>query len=296
MGTSCPDHFLRTRICPMFVPWKPEREDVAALQQRIAERVGRYRDDYVAYYKSFAEPARRRCATRIRRWSSFPALGLFGFGKDKREARITTEFFVNAIHVMAGANAPRDAGWTHAGARRLPQARRPSRRISSRASTTTSRCRGARRSASSTGRSKKRSCSGCRRSASSAGKIALVVGGGSGIGREVALQLARRGAHVVVADRNAAGAEATWRAKRGKLSTPEMGDGRRARSVVARQHRRGAARDRPGVRRRRHRRQHGGDLSDAGPVDRRAEDGVGEDAAHQRDRQLRAGGGSGARC
>ena len=55
MGTSCPDHFLRTRICPMFVPWDPEREDVARLQQRIAEQIGSYRDEYVAYYRSCAQ-------------------------------------------------------------------------------------------------------------------------------------------------------------------------------------------------------------------------------------------------
>ena len=70
MGTSCPDHFLRTRICPMFVPWDPEREDVARLQQRISEQIGRYRDEYVAYYRSLrAGRIRRRCAIRTRRSS-----------------------------------------------------------------------------------------------------------------------------------------------------------------------------------------------------------------------------------
>ena len=54
LGTSCPDHFLRTRICPMFVPWDPASEDPARLQQRIDEQIGAYRDEYVAYYQSCA--------------------------------------------------------------------------------------------------------------------------------------------------------------------------------------------------------------------------------------------------
>jgi rhamnose utilization protein RhaD (predicted bifunctional aldolase and dehydrogenase) len=52
--TSCPDHFLRTRICPMFVPWNPADEQADRLQQRIGEQIGPYRDEYVAYYQSCA--------------------------------------------------------------------------------------------------------------------------------------------------------------------------------------------------------------------------------------------------
>ena len=97
-----------------------------------------------------------------------PGLGLFGFGKDKREARITSEFFVNAIHVMAGANALEDTGGkpgagaagaarrAGGGVQELPQLRRAAAL--------------ARRSASSTGRSRRPSCSACRRSASSAAR------------------------------------------------------------------------------------------------------------------------------
>jgi rhamnose utilization protein RhaD (predicted bifunctional aldolase and dehydrogenase) len=60
MGTSCPDHFLRTRICPMFVPWDPAGEDVARLQQRITEYVSRYRDAYVTTSRAqVASPALR---------------------------------------------------------------------------------------------------------------------------------------------------------------------------------------------------------------------------------------------
>ena len=133
-------------------------------------------------------------------------------------------------------------------------ARRRSRRRSSRAFTTTSRCRGPKRSGSSAGRSKRRSCSGCRAEREFSRKIALVVGGGSGIGREVALLLAQRGAHVVVADQNAAqcrgdvGGRAAARRRR-KWAWRRRSISRRATAIAAALR----AHD-PGVRRRRHRR------------------------------------------
>ena len=134
-----------------------------------------------------------------------PGLGLFGFAKDKREARITTEFFVNAIHVMAGANA------LEGDRRRTPdRCRRPSvpeQARTSRASTTTWRCRGSRRSASSTGRSKKPSSSGCRRNVNSAARSRWSSAAAAASAARSSLQLARRGAHVVVADLNQQAAE-----------------------------------------------------------------------------------------
>jgi rhamnose utilization protein RhaD (predicted bifunctional aldolase and dehydrogenase) len=124
MGTSCPDHFLRTRISPMFIPWDPGVEDAAVVTDRIAERIAKYREDYAAYYKSFAEPDSPTLRDSNPSVVVIPGLGLFGFGKDKREARITTEFFVNAIHVMAGANAL-GSGQGSATDAVLPQVRRP---------------------------------------------------------------------------------------------------------------------------------------------------------------------------
>src|SRR5258706_10877754 len=105
LGTSCPDHFLRTRICPLFVEWDPASGDIAALKAAIQQQTIAYRADYKTYYE--------RCATadspRLRDSNPsvvvIPGVGLFGFGKNKKEARITTEFFTNAVHVMAGANA-----------------------------------------------------------------------------------------------------------------------------------------------------------------------------------------------
>jgi rhamnose utilization protein RhaD (predicted bifunctional aldolase and dehydrogenase) len=166
LGTSCPDHFLRTRVYPMFVSWNPDQEDVTVLRARIRETLLGYRSDYKKYYEDWATPQ----SAPLRDWNPsvviIPGLGLFGFGKNKKEARITTEFFVNAIHVMAGANALEDgeaaAPW--------PRRELSSRRSNLRTITITSRCHVRKRFASSTGPWKKPSCSECRRKPSSAAR------------------------------------------------------------------------------------------------------------------------------
>ena len=122
MGTSCPDHFLRTRISPMFIAWDPAKEDVEKLGKRMAERVATYRKEYAEYYNACADAASPKLRDSNPSVVVVPGLGLFGFGKDKREAGITSEFFVNAIHVMAGANALEDDGRVDGP---LPQVRRP---------------------------------------------------------------------------------------------------------------------------------------------------------------------------
>jgi NAD(P)-dependent dehydrogenase (short-subunit alcohol dehydrogenase family) len=241
MGTSCPDHFLRTRICPMFVPWDPAREHVARLQARIAEQIVVYRDEYVAYYGACAQadsPALRDSNPSV---VVIPALGVFGFGKDKREARITTEFFVNAVHVMAGATALEDqpgfdertqrpqspqsndpSADSASSAFPLPQARHPEQAKAFKSFhnyVALPRSEAFRIEYWALEEAKLQRMPAEREFSR---KIALVVGGGSGIGREVALLLARRGAHVVVADQNAASAEATWAEAR-QGSSPEMG-------------------------------------------------------------------------
>jgi rhamnose utilization protein RhaD (predicted bifunctional aldolase and dehydrogenase)/NAD(P)-dependent dehydrogenase (short-subunit alcohol dehydrogenase family) len=230
MGTSCPDHFLRTRICPMFVPWVPEREDVARLQQRISDEIGRYRDAYVAYYGSCAQadspPLRDSNPSVV----VIPALGVFGFGKDKREARITTEFFVNAVHVMAGAtaleenHAERDASRDSSAvsATALPQARRPEQAKEFKSFhnyVALPRTEAFRIEYWALEEAKLQRMPAEREFSR---KIAVVVGGGSGIGREVALLLAQRGAHVVVADQNRENAESTWADAR-QVSSAESG-------------------------------------------------------------------------
>jgi rhamnose utilization protein RhaD (predicted bifunctional aldolase and dehydrogenase)/NAD(P)-dependent dehydrogenase (short-subunit alcohol dehydrogenase family) len=201
LGTSCPDHFIRTKIRPMFVAWGAG-EDLQALKNQIDCSLADYRDHYRAYYKTFASkdsPAIRDASPTV---VLIPGMGMFSFGKNKIEARITGEFYTNAIHVMEGASvlgdgsvpetvpqcpSGMDAGsfkvfsnyvalpameafrieyWAleEAKIRRQPPEKELSRRV------------------------------------------ALVVGGARGIGREVAHLAAARGAHVFIADRNAEGA------------------------------------------------------------------------------------------
>ena len=204
MGTSCPDHFLRTRISPLYVAWTPG-EGLDALKSQMAARLATYREDYAAYYTAHAEedsPALRDSNPSV---VIIPGLGLFGFGKDKREARITSEFFVNAIHVMAGANALEEGEATPGPA---PQARRLEQAgefKSFRNYVALPRSEAFRIEYWALEEAKLQRMPPERELSR---RIVLVVGGASGIGREVSLLLAKRGAHVVVADLNAESAQA----------------------------------------------------------------------------------------
>jgi NAD(P)-dependent dehydrogenase (short-subunit alcohol dehydrogenase family) len=198
LGTSCPDHFLRTRICPMFVNWKPGEESFDVLKSRIAERAPAYRTEYADYYKAHATSDSPKLRDSNPSVVIVPGLGLFGFAKNKKEARITTEFFINAIHVMAGANALEEGPAEHP----IPQARVAE----------LSKEFGAYRNYVALPRSEafrieywaleEAKLQRMPAEAEFSRKILLVIGGGSGIGREVALLLAGRGAHIVVADMN----------------------------------------------------------------------------------------------
>ena len=208
LGTSCPDHFLRTRISPLFIPWNPATEDVATLRHRIDERLVTYRHDYATYYKAFADPASPALRDSNPSVVVVPGLGLFGFGKDKREARITTEFFVNAIHVMRGANAlEADGAGAGAPGRLLPQVRRPEQATAF--TTFHNYVALPRREAFRIEYWALEEAKLQRMPPEKefSRRVVLVVGGGSGIGREVALQIAARGGHVVVADANVAAAQ-----------------------------------------------------------------------------------------
>jgi len=219
MGTSCPDHFLRTRICPMFVPWDPQREDAARLLARISDEIVRYQDAYATYYRSCARPESPALRDSNPSVVVVPALGVFGFGRDKREARITTEFFVNAVHVMAGATALEESA-TRLDS--LPQARTADQANEFKSFhnyVALPRSEAFRIEYWALEEAKLQRMPAEREFSR---KIALIVGGGSGIGREVALLLAGRGAHVVVADRDAASAEAAWADAR-TSSSSEMG-------------------------------------------------------------------------
>jgi NAD(P)-dependent dehydrogenase (short-subunit alcohol dehydrogenase family) len=196
LGTSCPDHFLRTRVCPLFLPWDPIKEDGGVLKARIQGEAVKYRDAYKKYYDEWANADSPRLRDSNPSVVVVPGLGLFGFGKNKKEARITTEFFINAIHVMAGANALEDGEISHP----LPQARHAaqSQRFAQFHNyVALPRSEAFRIEYWALEEAKLQRMPA---EAEFSRKIALIIGGASGIGREVTMLLARKGAHVVVAD------------------------------------------------------------------------------------------------
>jgi len=196
LGTSCPDHFLRTRVCPLFLSWDAAKEDVVVLKERIRAEVLQYRAAYKKYYDAWANSDSPKLRGSNPSVVVVPGLGLFGFGKNKKEARITTEFFINAIHVMAGANALEDGDIPHP----LPQARHAEQ--SQQFTQFHNYVALPRSEAFRIEYWALEDAKLQRMPAESefSRKIALIIGSASGIGREVALLLARKGAHVVVAD------------------------------------------------------------------------------------------------
>ena len=171
LGTSCPDHFLRTKVKPLVLdlPADASIEDSVARLEELHEQ---YRADYQAYYDRHAtadSPAIRGADPAI---VLIPGVGMFSYGKDKQTARVAGEFYINAINVMRGAEslstyAPIDEAekfrieyWAleEAKLQRLPKPK------------------------------------------PLAGRIALVTGAASGIGKAIATRLAGEGACVVIAD------------------------------------------------------------------------------------------------
>jgi rhamnose utilization protein RhaD (predicted bifunctional aldolase and dehydrogenase)/NAD(P)-dependent dehydrogenase (short-subunit alcohol dehydrogenase family) len=205
LGTSCPDHFLRTRICPLLVEWDSAVENVDELIGRIREKVEAYRAEYKKYYESWATPDSPQLRDSNPSVVLIPGVGLFGFGKSKKEARITTEFFINAIRVMAGANALEDGDVAHP----LPHARRLDQSAqfeSFHNYVALPRSEAFRIEYWALEEAK---LERMPPEAEFSRKIVLVVGGGNGIGREAAVLLASKGAHVVVADLDTSAAAST---------------------------------------------------------------------------------------
>jgi rhamnulose-1-phosphate aldolase/alcohol dehydrogenase len=103
LGTTCPDHFLRTRVRPLFVPFVPGRETAADLLARLPALVNGYRDEYAAYYERCRRPDSPAMRDPYPVILLVPGLGLLSFQTNKATARVAAEFYVNAINVMRGA-------------------------------------------------------------------------------------------------------------------------------------------------------------------------------------------------
>ena len=181
LGTSCPDHFLRTKIKPLYVNWNPQAEDTAALKQKLAAGLEAYRKDYAAYYntcKHANSPAMRDPNPTV---VLIPGVGLIAWGKDKSESRVTAEFYTCAVEVMRGAEAidtyialsQQEAFdieyWLleEAKLKRMPAEKELAR------------------------------------------QVVIVIGAGSGIGKETAHRIVKEGAHIVCVDMKIETAQAT---------------------------------------------------------------------------------------
>ena len=181
LGTSCPDHFLRTKIKPLYVAWNPQAEDAAELKKKLADGLARYRQDYAVYYEKCRQansPAMRDPNPTV---ILIPGLGMIAWGRDKSESRVTAEFYNCAVEVVRGASAigqyvslPQQEAFDieywlleEAKLKRLPAEKELAR------------------------------------------QVIIIIGAGSGIGKETAHRLVREGAHIVCVDLNEDAAQAT---------------------------------------------------------------------------------------
>jgi rhamnulose-1-phosphate aldolase/alcohol dehydrogenase len=105
LGTSCPDHFLRTKIRPLVVDLDPANPDLDATLGGLPAAVEAYRQDYAAYYDRCKRPNSPPMRDPNAVVYLVPGVGMITFAKDKATARISGEFYVNAINVMRGASA-----------------------------------------------------------------------------------------------------------------------------------------------------------------------------------------------
>jgi rhamnose utilization protein RhaD (predicted bifunctional aldolase and dehydrogenase)/NAD(P)-dependent dehydrogenase (short-subunit alcohol dehydrogenase family) len=201
LGTSCPDHFIRTRIAPLYVEWDPKTE-IAELKQRIVSGLEQYRAKYTEYYNANKEtesPALRDANPSV---ILVPGVGMFTFAKNKKEARITGEFYINAIHVMAGATAMGAETVAAAVVGGLPQAKTAELAPSFTALYNYVALPPREAFRIEYWALEEAKIRRMPPEQEFSRKIVLVVGGGSGIGRAAVLQLAALGAHVMIADKN----------------------------------------------------------------------------------------------
>jgi len=181
LGTSCPDHFLRTKIKPLFVDWDLAGGDLEKLKSSIQEGLVEYRKDYESYYNRCKRPDSPAMRDPNPTVVLIPGLGMMAWGKNKSESRVTAEFYSCAVEVMRGAEAIDEYEamdqqeafdieyWSleEAKLRRLP----PEKELD--------------------------------------GQIVVVVGAGAGIGKATAHRLVKEGAHIVCVDLDEAAANET---------------------------------------------------------------------------------------
>ena len=181
LGTSCPDHFLRTKIRPLVLPFDPATRNLDEVVASLDESLEAYRADYVAYYERCKRPNSPAMRDPNAVIYLVSGVGMLSFAKDKATARIAAEFYLNAINVMRGASSvSRYVGldeqeafdieyWLleEAKLQRLPTPK------------------------------------------ALAGRVALITGGAGGIGRAIAARLMAEGACVVLADIDAASLDET---------------------------------------------------------------------------------------
>ncbi len=203
LGTSCPDHFIRTKIRPLFVPQNPQA-NLVGLRETIDSALLKYREEYAAYYKSFAladSPKMRDANPTV---VLVPGIGMFSFGKNKTEARITGEFYANAIHVMEGASALGSGAAPVV----LPQAGPAAKTEAFRVYTNYVALPPSEAFRIEYWQLEEAKIRRQPPEKELSRQICLVVGGGNGVGRETALLAVQRGAHVVIADKDFKAAKA----------------------------------------------------------------------------------------
>ncbi len=103
LGTSCPDHFLRTKIKPLYLDRRPGDGNPEALRKQLDEALAAYAQDYAAYYEARRRPDSPAMRSALPSVALLPGLGLVGWGKNKRESQLAAEFYASAIEVMRGA-------------------------------------------------------------------------------------------------------------------------------------------------------------------------------------------------
>ena len=181
IGTSCPDHFLRTKIKPLYVDWDPQEESVEGLLEKLESGLAQYRSDYLSYYEACKHPNSPAMRDPNPTVILIPGLGLISWGNNKSESRVTAEFYSLAIEVMRSSEAiseyqglPRQEAFDieywlleEAKLKRMPPEKEMAR------------------------------------------NAVVVIGAGSGIGKATAHRIAKEGAHVICADLSESTAQET---------------------------------------------------------------------------------------